>query len=64
MKLYVQIVVINILERAQCPNVQDAEEILALVPIPFLPLVPINFNLNFVFILPDNGCKTIKIALF
>ena len=36
-------------------NVQDAEEV---------EVVPLNFNLNFVFILPDNGYKPIKIALF
>ena len=60
-KLYVQNAVMYMIDRAPNSNVQDAEEVEV---VPFLPLVPLNFNLNFVFILPDNGYKPIKIALF
>ena len=59
-ELYVKNAVINMIDLAPNSNVQDAK----VEVVPFLPLIPLNFNLNFVFILPDNGYKPIKIALF
>ena len=59
-ELYVKNAVMYMIDLAPNSNVQDAK----VEVVPFLPLVPLNFNLNFVFILPDNGYKPIKIALF
>ena len=47
MKLYVQNVILDIRERAPNSFVQDAEEVEVVAQVPFLPLVPLNFNFKF-----------------
>ena len=47
MMLYVLNAILDIRERAPNSNVQDAEEVELVAQVPFLPLVPLNFNFKF-----------------